>query len=322
MSEKGLETSFGFDSACKTYASLIGNLAYDALSAKKYWHFIRLMGRSASHITLECALQSQPNITLIGEEILAKKMTSEQVFAYMADIIELRAKSGKNYGICLIPEGLIEFIPENNVLFDYLNNKLLPGWSGIPTSDEVAAKLPEDLRKTFMSIPANIRTQLLLDRDPHGNIAISQIETEKFLVQGVQQVLKQRASKAKFSPLYHFFGYEGRCCAPSAFDASYCYGLGSVAAILLGKNCTRYMAILKNLAEQPDKWIPGGLPLTCMMNVEMRHGKPTPVIQKQMVDLKGRPFGYLAVCRDKWAAEDCYQQCGPMQLVLGNDELG
>lgn len=316
----GIETSFGFDTASKVYSELIGNLCYDALSAKKYWHFIRLMGRSASHITLECALQTHPNICMIGEEILANNWTSKQVFEYMANIIIDRAHAGKNYGICLIPEGLIEFIPENNKLFDYLNNKLLPSWKGEISSELVAAKLPEEYKETFLSIPPNIRTQLLLDRDPHGNIAISQIETEKFLVQGVKQVLKEREENIKFSPLYHFFGYEGRCAAPSAFDSSYCYGLGSVAAILLSNGITGYMSCLKNLAETPDKWVAGGLPLTSLMNVEMRHGEPTPVIMKQMVDLKGRPFCYLAIHRAQWASEDCYQQPGPIQLIATDDE--
>ncbi|CAL6037206.1 Pyrophosphate--fructose_6-phosphate 1-phosphotransferase [Hexamita inflata] len=322
ISKRGIETSFGFDTSCKVYSELIGNLCYDALSAKKYWHFIRLMGRSASHITLECGLQTHPNICLIGEEILAKNMTSKQVFEYMADIIAQRAANGKNYGICLIPEGLIEFIPENNKLFDYLNNKLLPGWQGEITAELVAQKLPADLKVTFESIPPTIRTQLLLDRDPHGNIAISQIETEKFLVSGVQQVIKERELKIKFSALYHFFGYEGRCAAPSAFDSSYCYGLGSVAAVLLGNGITGYMSCLKNLSEQPDKWIAGAIPLTSLMNIEMRHGARTAVIQKQMVDLAGRPFGFLVVNREKWAEQDCYQQPGPIQLIECQDVEG
>ncbi|KAH0576607.1 Pyrophosphate--fructose 6-phosphate 1-phosphotransferase [Spironucleus salmonicida] len=319
ISKKGIETSFGFDSTTKVYSELIGNLCFDALSAKKYWHFVRLMGRSASHITLECGLQTHPNICLIGEEILEKKLTSKQVFEMIADIIDNRAKSGKNYGIALIPEGLIEFIPENNKLFDYLNNTLLPHWTGELNPEVVAAKLPADLRATFESIPRNIRFQLLLDRDPHGNIAISQIETEKFLVAGVKEVLEARKSVAKFNPLYHFFGYEGRCCPPSNFDSSYCYGLGSVASILLANGKTGYMASLKNLSKPPQDWIPVGLPLTCLMNVEMRHGKPTPVIQKQMVDLVGKPMKMLIDNRDSWATEDHYVQPGSLQLIDATD---
>lgn len=324
-SVKGIECSFGFDSATKVYSELIGNLCFDCLSAKKYWHFIRLMGRSASHITLECGLQTHANVCLIGEEVLAKKMTSHDLFTQIADAVERRAMAGKNFGICLIPEGLIEFIPENNALFDHLNNKLLCHWDGsVPlTAEAVADKLPADLRKTFLSIPPGIRTQLLLDRDPHGNIAISQIETEKFIVAGVKEILHQRANKkVKFSPLYHFFGYEGRCCPPSNFDSSFCYGLGSVAAILLSSRKSGYMASMKNISKTPDQWRPIGLPLTSLMNVEMRHGKPTPVIMKLMTDLEGYPFKLLAANREKWLMEDDYQQPGPIQLIRADDEEG
>lgn len=322
FSTKGIECSFGFDSATKVYSELIGNICFDCLSAKKYWHFIRLMGRSASHITLECGLQTHANVCLIGEEILEKKYTSKQLFEYLADCITTRANAGKHYGVCLIPEGLIEFIPENNELFHHLNNKLLPTWEGELTADAVAAKLPDALRKTFLSIPPGIRSQLLLDRDPHGNIAISQIETEKFLVAGVQEVLKARGANFKFSPLYHFFGYEGRCTAPSDFDSSLCYGLGSVAAVLGCNGKTGYMASLRHLAKPPAEWQPIGLPLTCLMNVEMRHGSPVPVIMKQMTDLKGNPFKLLVANREKWLKEDDYQSPGPIQLVSANTADG
>lgn len=322
LSPKGLETSFGFDTAAKVYAELIGNLCYDALSAKKYWHFIRLMGRSASHITLECALQTHPNITMIGEEVLEKKMTGKDVYKYIGDIIAERQKAGKNYGLVLIPEGLIEFIPENNELFDYLNNKLLPNWSGELSSTAVAAKLDGKLKATYESIPEPIRSQLILERDPHGNISVSSIETEKLLIAGVREYFKETNQNVKFNTICHFFGYEGRCAAPSAFDTSYCYGLGTVAAVLIGNGINGYMAMLKNLAETPDKWIAGGLPLTSMMNIEMRHGHPTPVIQKQLVDLKGGPFKYLEKNRKAWASEDHYQQPGAIQLVETQDPAG
>lgn len=321
-STKGIECSFGFDSSTKVYAELIGNICYDCLSAKKYWHFIRLMGRSASHITLECGLQTHANICLIGEEVLNRKMTSRQLFEHLADCITKRADSGKNYGICLVPEGLIEFIPENNELFAYLNNTLLPKWTGELTADAVAAKLPDPLKATFMAIPAGIRTQLLLDRDPHGNIAISQIETEKFLGAGVQQVLKERGSKVKFTPLYHFFGYEGRCAAPSDFDCSLCYSLGAVAAILGCNGKTGYMASLRGLVKPPAEWLPIGLPLTCLMNMEMRHGHKTPVIMKQMTDLNGNPYKLLVKNRDAWLMNDDYQNPGPIQQIATESAEG
>jgi len=318
-STKGIECSFGFDSATKVYSSLIGNLCFDCLSAKKYWHFVRLMGRSASHITLECGLQTHPNITLVGEELLENQVTARQLFERIAAVVEKRSAQGKNYGVCLIPEGIIEFIPENNKLFDYLNNTLLPAWQGELTPAAVAEKLPEDLRATFLSIPEAIRAQLLLDRDPHGNIAISQIESEKYIVAGVRAVLAEHQSKAKFSPLYHFFGYEGRCCPPSNFDCSYCYGLGAVAAILALTQRTGYMASIRNIAKAPAEWQPIGLPLTALMTIEQRHGKPVPVIMKQMVDLQGRPYHELQAHAAEWAERDCYQQPGPIQCVDASD---
>ena len=219
----------------------------------------------------------------------------------------------------LIPEGLIEFIPENSALIDHLNNSLLPGWTGELTPAAVAAALPEAHRAAFASLPAAVQAQLLFDRDPHGNVSVSAIETEKFLIAGARAELQARASKAKFAPICHFFGYEGRCAAPSAFDTSYCYGLGAVAAVLLGAGVTGYMACLRGLAATPDCWRPGGLPLTCLMNVERRHGKAVPVIMKQLVDLRGRPFLRLAASRAAWAAGDAYQQPGPVQLVESAD---
>eukprot|EP00768_Dysnectes_brevis_P001509 gnl/Dysnectes_brevis/1395_a1571_2906.p1 GENE.gnl/Dysnectes_brevis/1395_a1571_2906~~gnl/Dysnectes_brevis/1395_a1571_2906.p1 ORF type:complete len:552 (+),score=223.61 gnl/Dysnectes_brevis/1395_a1571_2906:37-1692(+) len=329
LSKKGIETSFGFDSASKVYAALIGNLCFDALSAKKYWHFIRLMGRSASHITLECALQCHPNIAIYGEEVKAKNMTVKEVVNMVTDGVVARARQGKNYGICLIPEGLIEFIPEIAKLVDFLNNKLLPSWPEEleVTPGNASERLPADLKVTFESLPALIRSQLLLDRDPHGNVAVSKIETEKFIVAGVKDELKRRmaadaALKVKFSTQCHFFGYEGRCCPPSNFDCCYCYGLGSVAAVLLSKGCNGYMASLRGLAEDISLWEPIGLPLTSMMNMEWRHGHQVAVIQKQMVALDGRPFGVAVANREKWLMEDCYEQPGPIEHVHAIDAEG
>lgn len=332
MSAKGIETSFGFDTTTKVFSELIGNLCFDALSAKKYWHFIRLMGRSASHITLECALQTHPNVTLIGEDIADRKVSLAELYETVAEAVIRRAETGKNFGICLIPEGLIEFVPEMNRLFNTLNNKILCNWKveekGDVTPEKVAELLDEQDRAAFLSIPSNVRYQLLLDRDPHGNIAISQIETEKFLAAGVSSLLKSEKYAArikaiksfKFSPLFHFFGYEGRCAPPSNFDASYCYGLGSVAAVLLEQKKTGYMASLTHLAQPPAEWKPIGLPLTALMNIEVRHGEETPVIQKQMVDLKGRPLAMLFCNREKWLMNDEYRQPGAVQVIEADNQ--
>ncbi len=296
--------SFGFDTAAKTYAEMIGNIQRDALSAKKYYHFIKLMGRSASHITLECALATHPNVALIGEEIEAKKMTLAQVTNELADLIEKRAQKGKNYGVILVPEGLIEFIPEVKMLIGELN--------GLGEKLEIE-KLSQPCKSCFLSLPEEIQKQLLLDRDPHGNVQVSQIDTEKLLMSTVKKELAKRNSKAKFSPLGHFFGYEGRAGFPSNFDTCYCYALGYTAALLVDEKMTGYITCVQNLHQPVEDWTISGLPLTMLMNMELRKGKKKPVIQKALVDLKGKPFQFFTENRAGWAIEDSYRYPGPIQ---------
>lgn len=284
-----IEISFGHDTACRTYSELIGNLMRDALSARKYWHFIRLMGRSASHITLECALQTHPNLTLIGEEVKAKKQTLRDIAAQIAETIEK-----KTYGVILIPEGLIEFIPEVGALIKELNvdpNQLTP-----------------PARATFDSLPESIQKQLLIDRDPHGNVQVSRIETEQLLIEMVSRL-------TKFSAVHHFFGYEGRSALPSNFDCEYCQALGYVAARLLQAGATGYMVAVQNLSRPAEEWTAGGVPLTSMMNIEIRHGKSKPVIEKALVDLTGKPFAQLQKNRSKWASGDHFRFPGPIQFA-------
>lgn len=321
-----IETSFGFDTACKVYSELIGNIMRDANSAKKYWHFIKLMGRSASHIGLECALQTQPNICLISEEIAAKKQTLGEVVNSIADVIAKRAANGENFGIALIPEGLIEFVPEMKILISELNDLLA---EGSETGNEfqhvkksyrlewVAAKLSADSAAVFTSLPEGIATQLTLDRDPHGNVQVSKIETEKLLIEMVEvrlaEMKKAGTFKGKFGSQNHFFGYEGRCAAPSNFDADYCYSLGYNAAALIGNGKTGYMSSVRNLTAPAEEWIAGGVPVTMMMNMERRHGHMKPVIQKALVELDGKPFSYFASQRAKWAVETSYVYPGPIQ---------
>lgn len=295
-------SSFGFDTAAKIYSEMIGNIARDALSAKKYYHFIKLMGRSASHITLECGLSTHPNITLIGEEVAQKKMTLSQVTKMIADVVVQRAEMGKNYGIVLIPEGLIEFIPEIRILIQELN---------IESDKE---KLTPESRHCFEILPDEIQEQLLMDRDPHGNVQVSLIETEKLLIHTVQEELKSRSFKGKFAALSHFFGYEGRSGFPSNFDTHYCYSLGHVAALLVQHGLTGYMTCVGNLKNEVENWTISGLPLTMLMNIEMRKGKKKPVIQKALVDLKGKPFAFFAQHRGDWAIEDQYRFTGPIQF--------
>lgn len=322
-----IETSFGFDTATKVYSELIGNIERDSNSAKKYWHFIKLMGRSASHIGLECALQTQPNICLISEEVAEKKQTLHEIVDYMADIVALRSSKGDNFGVALIPEGLIEFIPEMKVLIGELNDLLAEGsqteaeFKAIADDESrreyVAGKLSADSSALFRFLPAGIAKQLTADRDPHGNVQVSLIQTESLLGEMVKTRLKEMKKngtyKGKFGTQYHFFGYEGRCAAPSNFDADYCYSLGFTASVLIGEGKTGYMASVRNLTAPAEEWIAGGVPVTMMMNMERRHGHMKPVIQKALVELNGAPFKYFAENRKKWAEETCFVYPGPIQ---------
>ncbi len=319
-----IETSFGFDTACKVYSELIGNIQRDANSAKKYWHFIRLMGRSASHITLECALQSQPNMCIVSEEVEAKNMTLKDVVNDITEIIVNRASHGLNFGTILIPEGLIEFIPAMKKLIAELNDLLAHNddFNALETDDEkrqyVKGMLSADSREVYNSLPKGIAKQLTLDRDPHGNVQVSLIETEKLLIEMVAKRLAQLKAegkyKGKFSAINHFFGYEGRCAIPSNFDADYTYSLGYTASILISAGKTGYMSSVRNLTAPAAEWIAGGVPITMMMNMEKRHGKMKPVIQKALVQLDGAPFQYFAKHRADWADEkQSYVYPGPVQ---------
>lgn len=319
-----IETSFGFDTACKVYSELIGNIQRDANSAKKYWHFIRLMGRSASHITLECALQSQPNICLISEEVEAKNMTLDDIVNNIVKVIVNRGNAGLNFGTVLIPEGLIEFIPAMKKLIAELNDMLADNddFNAMNTDDErreyVKGILTPDSCNIYRSLPKGIAKQLTLDRDPHGNIQVSLIETEKLLIEMVGKRLAQMKAegnyKGKFSAINHFFGYEGRCAIPSNFDADYTYSLGYTASVLISEGKTGYMASVRNLTEPAAEWIAGGVPITMMMNMERRSGKMKPVIQKALVRLDGEPFKFFATYREKWEdAQLDYIYPGPIQ---------
>ena len=319
-----IEASFGFDTATKIYAELVGNICRDVNSARKYWHFVRLMGRSASHITLEVALKTHPNITLIGEEVLAKKKTLSQIVNDIAKVIVDRSKAGKNFGVVLVPEGLIEFIPEMKALISALNDLLADNeatLSKLNTIKEkkafVISKLPKNLAALMESLPEGIANQLMLDRDPHGNVQVSLIETEKLLIEMLKTKLKElkKAGKynGKFSTITHFFGYEGRCGIPSTFDATYTYALGYNAAVLALNDCSGYLSSVRNLTKKADAWVCGGIPLTMMMNVEKRKGKDKPVIRKALVELNGKPFKFLQKNREDWAKNDRYTFPGPIQ---------
>lgn len=314
--------SFGFDTASKIYSEMIGNIARDALSAKKYYHFIKLMGRSASHIALECALATQPNLTLIGEEVAEKKMTLAQITNEIADLISKRAEAGKHYGIVLIPEGLIEFIPEVGILIKELN-QILSSESTVSKS-QISSKLTPSSQSCFTSLPERIQQQLLHTRDPHGNVQVSLIETERLFMELVTKKLEERAKKGiyqgKFAPLQHFFGYEGRAGFPSHFDSNYCYALGFTAALLIDEGMTGYMSFVSNLTQPVHEWGIGGVPLTSLLHVELRKGKEKPVIQKALVDLKAAPFVYFLQQRDRWKLEDKYQYPGPIQF-FGDTKL-
>ncbi|MCL1942018.1 MAG: diphosphate--fructose-6-phosphate 1-phosphotransferase [Candidatus Azobacteroides sp.] len=315
-----IETSFGFDTACKVYSELIGNIERDCNSSRKYWHFIKLMGRSASHITLECALQTQPNICLISEEVEAKKQTLDDVVNYIADIIAKRAENGDNFGTILIPEGLVEFIPAMKNLITELNDFLaenIEEFSLIKKIKYLTEKLKPENAAIYASLPENVARQLAMDRDPHGNVQVSLIETDKLLIEMVGRRLDHMKNEhryvGKFSAQSHFFGYEGRCAAPSNYDADYCYSLGYAAAILIGEGKTGYMASVRNTTAPADEWIAGGVPITMMMNMERRHGELKPVIQKALVDLNAAPFKKFAADRNTWAMKTDFVYPGPIQ---------
>ncbi|WP_066627868.1 diphosphate--fructose-6-phosphate 1-phosphotransferase [Labilibacter marinus] len=319
-----IETSFGFDTACKVYSELIGNIQRDANSAKKYWHFIKLMGRSASHIGLECALQTQPNVTIISEEVEAKNMSLDQVVEDIAQVVAKRAAKGENFGTVLIPEGLVEFIPAMKKLIAELNDLLAENEKEVNTLETnsekrgyLTAKLSAEMAEVFKSLPNGIANQLMLDRDPHGNVQVSLIETEKLLIDMVKAKLKKMKKAGeytgKFSSQGHFFGYEGRCAAPSNFDADYCYSLGYTASVLIAEGKTGYMASVRNLTKPADQWLAGGVPVTMMMNMEKRHGHMKPVIQKALVLLDGAPFKALVAKREDWAENTKYVYPGPIQ---------
>ncbi len=321
-----IEISFGFDTATKTYAELIGNIQRDANSAKKYWHFIKIMGRSASHVALEAALQTQPNITLISEEVEEKKMSLESIVNYMVDVIVKRSNAGKNFGIAVVPEGLIEFIPEMKSMISNLNDimaTLETDASFVNATtirekfDIVENRLDSANAKVYNSLPGLIKEQLLADRDPHGNVQVSKIETEKLLIEMISTRLDELKSQGefigKFSAQSHFFGYEGRCAFPSNFDADYCYSLGYNAFALINFGLTGYLSSVRNLTEPADKWIAGGIPLTMMMNMEKRHGEFKPVIQKALVKLDGPVFKQLEQHREDWALNDRYLFPGAVQ---------
>ena len=321
-----IETSFGFDTACKVYFELIGNIMRDANSAKKYWHFIKLMGRSASHIGLECALQTQPNVCIISEEVEAKGQTLGEVVEDIIKVIAKRAENDEDFGVALIPEGLVEFIPEMKILINELNDLLAEGQESADTfqilkkSERiawVAKHISSKSSEVFVSLPEGIATQLTLDRDPHGNVQVSKIETEKLLIEMVDARLKELkkagAYVGKFSAQNHFFGYEGRCASPSNFDADYCYSLGYTASVLISEGKSGYMASVRNTIAPADEWIAGGVPVTMMMNMEKRHGHLKPVIQKALVELDGKPFTAFAAMRDEWAEKTSFVYPGPIQ---------
>lgn len=313
-----LEISFGFDTACKIYSEMISNLARDTLSAKKYTHFIKLMGRSASHIALECALQTHPNLTLIAEEVVEKKQTIKDVTSDITDVIVKRSEAGKSYGLILIPEGLIELIPEMNILISELNTLLAkPEYTSLSPKEifeKVKTILKGDVAKTFDFLPESIQHQLLLDRDPHGNVQVAHINTEQLFIQTVSKELSNRGFKGKFSPLQHSFGYEGRAGFPSNFDATYCYALGFTAAALIREEYSGYMASIKGLIAPSKNWSVLGIPLTSLMHLEIRKGKKKPVIEKALVDLKGKPFSAFKSRREHWKIEDDYCFPGPIQF--------
>ena len=325
LKNEDIECSFGFDTATKTYAEIVGNIERDANSAKKYWHFVKVMGRSASHVALETALQTQPNICLIGEEVAAKKMSLAQIADYIADSVANRAAKGWNFGVAIIPEGIVEFVPEFSVLIAEIN-ELLAGektaqFNALPTWKDKYAFIENGLTKESMAVfailPESIQQQLFLERDPHGNVQVSLIESEKLFSALVKDNLAARKAagtyNGKFSPLHHFLGYEGRCAFPSNFDADYCYSLGYNAFMLIQYGYTGYLSKVSNLSKPAEEWVAGGMPITKMMNIERRNGMDKPVIRKALVELDGKPFQFFAENRDKWAVETCYVYPGAIQ---------
>ncbi len=326
LKNEQIEVSFGFDTATKTYAELVGNIQRDANSAKKYWHFIKLMGRSASHVALEVGLQTHPNITLVSEEVEAKKMSLAQVVDMITKVVVARAEKGKNFGIVLVPEGLIEFIPEVKAMIANLNDKLAElekdeAYKNASTDAEkfeiITKNLEPENAKVFNSLPAMIKAQLLMDRDPHGNVQVSRIDTEKLLIAMVREKLNKLKAEGKyngkFSDLAHFFGYEGRCAFPSNFDADYCYSLGFNAFALMNFGLTGYISSIRNLTAPAKDWVAGGIPLTMMMNMEKRHGEMKPVIKKALVEIDGPVFKYLQDHREEWANNEEYLFPGAIQ---------
>ena len=325
LKNEDIECSFGFDTATKTYAEIIGNIERDANSAKKYWHFVKVMGRSASHVALECALKTQPNICLVSEEVAAKKMSLSAIADYIADAVETRGNNGMNFGVAIIPEGVVEFVPEFSVLIHEIN-ELLAGskadaFNALPTwADKYAfieAGLTKESMEVFALLPQSIQQQLFLDRDPHGNVQVSLIESEKLFSALVADKLAARKAagtyKGKFGALHHFFGYEGRCAFPSNFDADYCYSLGYNAFMLIQYGYNGYLSKVSNLSAPANEWVAGGMPITKMMNIERRHGEDKPVIKKALVELDGAPFKYFEAHRDEWAVNTCFTYPGAIQ---------
>ena len=325
LKNEDIEASFGFDTATKTYSELIGNIERDANSAKKYWHFIKVMGRSASHVALECALETQPNICLIGEEVAAKKMSLAQITNYIADAVETRGNNGENFGVAIIPEGIVEFVPEFSALIAEINELLagskteefnaLPDWNA--KYEFIKAGLSADSFKVFDILPQGIQQQLFLERDPHGNVQVSLIESEKLFSEMVKAELAKRKAagtyKGKFGAQHHFFGYEGRCAFPSNFDADYCYSLGSNAFMLIQYGYTGYLSKVSNISKPAEEWVAGGMPITKMLNMERRNGADKPVIRKALVELDGKPFKFFEANREKWAVETCFTYPGAIQ---------
>ena len=325
LKNEDIECSFGFDTATKTYSELIGNIERDANSAKKYWHFIKVMGRSASHVALECALETQPNICLISEEVAKKKMSLSEIADYIADSVNERANRGMNFGVAIIPEGVVEFVPEFKKLIQEIN-ELLAGskaneFNELPTWNDkyqfIEKGLSEQSFKVFEALPQLVQQQLFLERDPHGNVQVSLIESEKLFSALVKDKLMERKAKGlykgKFSVLHHFFGYEGRCAFPSNFDADYCYSLGYNAFMLIQYGYNGYLSKVSNLSKPAEEWVAGGMPITKMMNIERRHGEDKPVIRKALVDLNGKPFKYFEEHRQIWAVETSFTFPGAIQ---------
>ena len=327
LKNEDIECSFGFDTATKTYSELIGNIERDANSAKKYWHFVKVMGRSASHVALECALETQPNICLISEEVAAKKQSLSEIADYIADAVEKRSANGNNFGVAIIPEGVVEFVPEFKVLIAEIN-ELLAGnkteeFNALGSWEEKYAFIEKGLTAESMAVfailPQTIQQQLFLERDPHGNVQVSLIESEKLFSALVKDKLTERGFTGKFNALHHFFGYEGRCAFPSNFDADYCYSLGYNAFMLIQYGYNGYLSKVSNLSKPAEEWVAGGMPITKMMNIERRNGEDKPVIKKALVELDGKPFKFFEANRDTWAVETAYTYPGAIQYYGPSD---